>query len=113
MSADAAALTLDYYRTRSGKEPVKDWLDSLDTETQARTAARLARVRRGLLGDVEPVGEGVFELKLDFGPGYRIYFGRDGKVLVVLLHAGSKKRQPADIKKAQEHWKDYSGRARK
>jgi len=59
------------------------------------------------------VGEGVFELKIDVGPGLRIYFGRDGKIVVVLLHAGEKKRQPADIRRAQAFWGDYLRRTRR
>jgi putative addiction module killer protein len=109
---DGTPLTVCYYAARSGEEPVKDWLDALDTETQARVAARLARVRRGLLGDVESVGDGVFEFRFDFGPGYRIYFGRDRRTVILLLRAGSKQRQSADIKKAQEYWNDYLGRTR-
>jgi len=75
--------------------------------------ARLARVRLGLFGNAKPLGGGVGELKFDVGPGYRIYFGKDGKTIVILLHAGDKKRQSDDIETAREFWEDYLRRARK
>jgi putative addiction module killer protein len=69
--------------------------------------ARLDRVENGNLGDCEPVGEGVSELRIDFGPGYRVYFGQDGDS-VILLHGGTKNRQSRDIVKAKEYWRDYN-----
>lgn len=69
---------------------------------------RLGRVERGNLGTHNPVGEGVSELVIDFGPGYRIYFGQDGKDFVILLAGGSKKGQQADIEAAREYWRDYN-----
>ena len=77
-----------------------------------RVDARLARVRQGSFGACDPVGDGVFELKFDVGPGYRIYFGKDGKVFVILLYAGDKKRQSSDIDTAQAFWNDYLRRIR-
>ena len=110
---EIAPVEIRYYQTTSRKRPFQEWLDGLDLALQQIVAVRLARVRRGLFGDAEPVGEGVFELKIDVGPGLRIYFGRDGKVVVVLLHAGEKKRQSADIRRAQACWKDYVRRTRR
>ena len=104
---DIAPVEIRYYQTTSKRRPFQKWLDSLDTTLQQIVAVRLARIRRGLFGDAEPVGEGVFELKIDVGPGYRMYYGRDEKIMVVLLHAGKKKCQPSDIKKAQAFWHDY------
>jgi putative addiction module killer protein len=72
----------------------------------------LARIRLGNLSNVEPVGEGVLEFKIDFGPGYRIYFGRDGDDLIILLGGGLKKRQQTDIAKAKACWADYKLRRR-
>lgn len=69
--------------------------------------ARIKRVEGGNLGDCEPVGEGVSELKIDVGPGYRVYFGQDGDE-VVLLYGGTKKTQDKDIKTAKEYWRDYN-----
>lgn len=80
-----------------------DWLKSLkDTKTVAMIAQRIVRVQSGLLGDVKPVGNGVSELRIDYGPGFRLYFTRKGKALVVLLCGGSKGTQKADIKRAKE-----------
>lgn len=107
---DITPVEIRYYQTVSERCPFRDWLDSLDTTLEKNVDLRLARVRRGLLGDVEPVGEGVFELKMDVGPGCRIYFGREGNVMVILLNAGDKKHQSADIKKARGFWHDYLGR---
>jgi len=104
---DIAPVELRYYQTSSEKRPFLEWLDSLDATLQELVAVRLARVRRGLFGDAESVGKGVFEFKLDFGPGYRIYYGKENKVVVILLHAGEKKRQSADIHRAQAFWQDY------
>lgn len=109
---DIAPVEIRYYQTASRKRPFQEWLDGLDATLQQIVAVRLTRVRRGLFGDAEPVGEGVFELKIDAGPGYRIYYGQDGKVVVVLLHAGEKKRQSADIRRAQAFWRDYLRRTR-
>lgn len=110
---DIAPVEIRYYQTAFEKRPFQEWLDSLDTTLQQIVAVRLARIRRGLFGDAEPVGEGVFELKLDVGPGCRIYYGKDGKVVVILLHAGQKNRQSADIKAAQAFWQDYSRRRKR
>lgn len=93
----------------SGKEPFTEWLESLDNETQAILVARLNRVRLGNFGNCEPVGLGVSELKIFYGPGYRIYFAKDGTTLVVLLLGGDKGSQNKDIKKAQRYWIHYKG----
>ena len=110
---DIAPVTVLYYQTDSGRCPFRDWLDSLGAGTQGMVDIRLTRVRRGLFGDSRYLGDGVYELKFDVGPGYRIYYGRDGKTVVILLHAGHKKCQSADINTAREFWADYSRRTRK
>ena len=69
--------------------------------------ARLARVRRGNFGDAKSVGDGVHELRIDFGPGYRVYFGREGSRIVILLCGGAKKSQQRDIATAKRYWKEY------
>ena len=109
---DIAPVEIRYYQTLSEKRPFQEWLDALDAPLQQIVAVRLARVRRGLFGDAASVGEGVFELKLDLGPGYRIYYGQVGRIVVILLHAGEKKRQSADIQKARAFWQDYLRRTR-
>ena len=84
-------------------EEYSSWFERLrDRQARARILARIRRLSLGNPGDVEPVGEGVSELKIDYGPGYRVYFKHRGKTLVVLLAGGDKKTQKRDIKKAQE-----------
>lgn len=99
---------LEIYKTATGKEPYTEWLEDLDRTVRARIKARLTRIQEtDNLGVFEPVGDSVFELKLDFGPGYRIYFGFESNVLLLLLLGGSKKGQKRDIEKAKEYWQDH------
>ncbi|MBI5622184.1 MAG: type II toxin-antitoxin system RelE/ParE family toxin [Elusimicrobia bacterium] len=109
---DTDPIAVYYYQTNSGRCPFRDWLDSLDQQIQQIVDARLTRVRRGLLGHAANLGGGLWELKFDVGPGYRIYYGRVGKAIVILLHAGHKKGQGSDIDAAREYWADYLRRAR-
>ena len=95
-----------------GRTPFLKWLDTLSDESQARVAISLERLERGNLSSVKGVGAGVQELRIDFGPGYRIYFGRDGEKLVILLAGGSKKRQQADISRAKQLWAEFKERKR-
>lgn len=100
-----------YYESADGKRPIQEWLYSLrDIIARAKLRARIDRVKLGNFGKCDPVGHGVMELKLDFGPGYRIYFGQKGQTLIVLLCGGDKSSQSKDIKKAQEYWTDYKRR---
>lgn len=98
------------YVARTGRNPFESWFDRLDEIAQARVTIALDRMERGNLGSTKSVGAGVQELRMDFGPGYRIYFGRDGDRLVILLCGGTKKRQQADIVAAQALWKEYKER---
>jgi len=99
------------YRTREGQLPFDEWLRALrDQQAVARVLARLGRVRRGNLGDCKPVGAGVSELRVDYGPGYRVYFGQQGQTLVILLCGGNKRTQDRDIRQAQLYWADYQQR---
>lgn len=108
---EAQERELEYYETEDGKHPFRDWLLSLrDKEGRRKIRARIDRVSLGNLGYCEPVGEGVMELKIDFGPGYRVYFGQVGNKLVVLLNGGDKSSQRRDIKTAHEYWADYRRR---
>ncbi|HBK66172.1 MAG TPA: addiction module killer protein [Cyanobacteria bacterium UBA11166] len=96
------------YTTSNGRVPFTEWFYSLrNTTAQARIAARLERVELGNLGDYRSVGEGVCELKIDYGPGYRVYFGQVGSIMVLLLCGGDKSTQDRDIRKAIEYWRDY------
>ena len=74
---------------------------------RAKVARALVRMEQGNLSNVKSIGEGVLEYRIDFGPGYRVYFGRDGELFVVLLTGGTKKRQQRDIETAKEYWRDY------
>ncbi|MEO7299152.1 MAG: type II toxin-antitoxin system RelE/ParE family toxin [Verrucomicrobiota bacterium] len=88
--------------------PFEDWLDDLkDKKAVARVLARLARVRQGNLGDCKSVGEGVSELRVDYGPSYRVYFGQKGRTLVVLLCGGDKRTQDRDIRLAKQYWHEF------
>ena len=98
------------YETEEGTCPFADWLEGLDAQAAAKVIVALARTELGNFGDSKSVGEGVIERKLTFGPGYRIYYGKDGDQLVVRLVGGTKKRQSADIKQAKVHWQDYKER---
>ena len=96
------------FRTRAGSVPFEVWLHELrDGRAAARILARLARVRSGNLGDCKSVGEGVSELRVDYGPGYRVYFGLQGQTLVVLLCGGDKRTQDRDIRLARKYWQEF------
>jgi len=94
----------------SGNSPFANWFDSLDAVTAARIDRYIRRLGAGNFGSVKVLQEGVSELKIDFGPGYRVYFGRDGKTIIILLGGGSKRRQSADIAAAIVRWKTYKQR---
>jgi putative addiction module killer protein len=92
----------------TGRCPFEDWYRSIrDTTTRVRIRTRLVRIRNGNFGDCKPVGQGVNELRLDFGPGYRVYYVEVDEVIVVLLVGGDKSSQSSDIKRAQELWVEY------
>ena len=96
------------YQTSDGKRPYDEWLKSLrDSIARDKIALRIRRVEQGNLGDYKSVGKGVCELRIDYGAGYRVYFGQVGNAVVVLLCGGDKSSQERDILKAQEYWEDY------
>ncbi len=96
------------YVSADGKCPFEDWLHGLkDLMARAIIRKRLNRVRLGNMGNTRSLSDGVSELKIDFGPGYRVYFGEDGSRIVVLLVGGDKGSQSRDIEKAKEYWRDY------
>lgn len=105
---DVVPRILKIYQSASGTFPFLEWVQSLrDGRTRAIILARLARVRLGNLGNTRSVGEGVYELKIDYGPGYRVYFGPDGSQLIILLTGGDKSTQDEDIETAQTYWQAY------
>jgi putative addiction module killer protein len=103
-------ITIKSFVETNGNVPFQEWLDSLDRHTQARIAVGLTRLSRGNRSQVRGVGDGVAELKMDFGPGYRIYFGQDGEMLIILLAGGTKRRQNEDIARAKTRWLEYKQR---
>jgi putative addiction module killer protein len=98
------------YLDRRGHSPFAAWSDRLNGEAAAKVAAALARIQQGNFSNAKGVGAGTYEFRIDFGPGYRIYFGKDGDLLVVLLGGGTKKRQQDDIVTALARWQDYKQR---
>lgn len=96
------------YASPNGKEPFTDWLYGLrDIIGRKRILARVSRLQQGNYGDCEPVGEGVSELRMFFGSGYRVYFGEHGDDIVILLCGGDKGSQNKDIEQAKAYWKEY------
>ena len=100
-------VTLVEYIRNDGHCPFAEWLENLDDQAAAKVVTTLERMKAGNFGDHMSVGRGVLERRIHFGPGYRVYFGRDGDTLVVLVGGGTKSRQNADIKRAQETWAEY------
>jgi putative addiction module killer protein len=100
-------LDVRYYVTSDGESPFELWFSRLDVVARAKMTVAIARMEQGNLSRTKSVGEGVLEYKIDFGPGYRIYFGRDGDTLVILLIGGTKRRQQRDIEAATLFWRDY------
>jgi putative addiction module killer protein len=98
------------YVDAGGRSPFTKWLRALNVHAAAKMATALERIADGNLSGVKGVGRGVLEYRVDFGPGYRIYFGRDGGQLIILLAGGTKKRQQLDVRQAQVNWKDYRKR---
>ena len=96
-----------YYLDGSGDAPFAEWFAELEPVASARIARAIARMEQGNFSNAKGVGEGVLEYKIDFGPGYRVYFGRDGDTIVILLTGGTKKRQQRDIDAAKAYWRDY------
>ena len=107
-----AEYNVEIYQDRRERQPFVDWANALrDQRAQAAIDQRLRRLTLGNLGDYRGVGKGVFELRIDVGPGYRVYFGREGTVAIVLLCGGDKRTQQRDIERAQAYWADYQERS--
>lgn len=98
------------YIDRGGRSPYAEWFDSLNAQAAAKVAIAITRIGQGNFSNLKSVGSGVLECRIDFGPGYRVYFGKDGECLVILLGGGAKKRQQKDINNAVARWRDYKHR---
>lgn len=103
---------VDDYLTDDGHDPFKGWLENLpDRQARARVLVRVQRMAAGNFGDCKPVAEGVWELRIDHGPGYHMYYARAGKkLLLILLVGGDKRKQQAEIETAVEYWKNWNRR---
>ena len=102
---------LIHYADADGKDHFGRWLESLsDVQAQARVSARLIRLHRGNFGDCRAVGEGVWEIRIDWGPGYRVYYVIAGKQAILLCEGGDKRTQATDIQRAIARWKDWQQR---
>src|SRR3989442_11096906 len=104
-------VTILHYRTVEGRFPYREWIESIaDKSTRAAILARVDRLAFGAFGDWKSVGAGVCELRVHFGAGHRVYFGRDGRAVVILLCGGDKRSQETDIRQAKRYWQDYETR---
>lgn len=105
---------IEIYETSTGKRPFDSWFDDIrEIQTKAKILKRLDRIRVGNFGDCEPVGDGICELKIHYGPGFRIYYSKIGKKVILLVYGGYKGSQTKDISKAKEYLKDYQTREKK
>jgi len=100
-------MDIRYYVAADGREPFADWFAELESVASARITRAIVRLEHGNFFNTKSVREGVLEYRIDFGPGYRVYFGRDGDTLVILLTGGTKKRQQRDIDAAHANWREY------
>jgi putative addiction module killer protein len=98
------------YLDRSGRSLYAEWFDSLNAQAAAKVAVAITRMGQGNFSNVKSVGSGVQECRIAFGPGCRVYFGKDGERLVILLGGGTKQRQQKDINDAIAKWQDYKNR---
>ena len=104
-------IELRLYTLPNGRVPFSEWLESLrDRDGRAKIRVRLDRIRLGNLGDCKSVGAGVLEVRVQHGPGYRVYLGREGNQLVILLSGGDKSTQDRDIVRAKAYWAEYKDR---
>lgn len=103
-------MKLAEYLTHEGESPFRKWFNALESRAAAKVTTALIRLGMGNISNVKSVGGGVHEYKIDYGPGYRVYFGIDGPGLIILISGGTKKHQSSDIRKAGTIWMDYKRR---
>ena len=105
-------MDIEEYLDGKGESPFGAWFNDLEATAAARITIALTRIGQGNLSNAKGIGAGVQEYRIDTGPGYRVYFGRDGETLIILLAGGTKRRQQKDIEAAQTCWADYKRRKR-
>jgi putative addiction module killer protein len=105
-----AMITIREYLDPKGRSPFARWFQGLNAPAAAKVTTSLVRIEQGNFSNTKGVGAGVFECRIDFGPGYRVYFGKDGDALVILIGGGTKRHQSTDIRAAHECWNDYKER---
>lgn len=98
------------YLTSDGQSPFAKWFEGLNSTAAAKVRVAIARIELGNFSNLKSVGSNVWEIKIDFGPGYRVYCGKDGEKIIILLAGGTKKRQQQDIQKAKEFWLEFKKR---
>ena len=98
------------YLDWNGRSPYAEWFEDLSAPAAAKVAVAITRLAQGNFSNVKGVGGGIYECRVSFGPGFRIYFGKDGDRVVILLAGGTKKRQQKDIEEAKARWQDYKTR---
>lgn len=98
------------YQDLAGRSPFREWFDKLNSEAARKVTTSLYRMGLGNFSSTKGVGAGVYECRINFGPGYRVYFGKDDERIVIILGGGTKQRQANDIRLAIERWKDYKRR---
>jgi putative addiction module killer protein len=101
------------YHDKNGFSPFREWYDRLNAEAARKVTSALYRMGLGNFSNAKSVGAGVYECKINFGPGYRVYFGKEGEQILILLGGGTKQRQQNDIKLALERWQDYKQRKKR
>lgn len=101
------------YIDQDENQPFDDWFDQLNAQAAAKITTAVSRMEQGNLSNAKPVGDGLSEFKVHYGPGYRIYFGKDGDKIIILVGGGTKHRQSKDIKTAKARWVDYKQRKKK
>ncbi len=105
-------IRIKQYIDTNGRSPFDQWFAALNSVAAAKITKAIYKLELGNFSTVEGVGSGVYEQKIDFGPGYRVYFGKDSNEIIILLCGGTKKRQSNDIVEAKEYWQDYKKRQR-
>ena len=95
------------HQDQNGQKPFNNWFLKLDLKTRVRITQRINRIEHGNLGDYKNLGDGIYELRFFFNSGYRIYFGKEGNTIIIILCAGDKSSQSKDIEKAKQYWRNY------